>query len=233
VGAQAPTPLKKEAVAKAIASIESGLTDPYLRALWEAIAARKAALEATGELPPQQKVDPAEVKWQIDHDLTPDTTPGHGAVVNAPVPVIDQQPTGPSTPTRVRRKPKSSNLGHVSARPVSGGPQLQSVMPLTRAMWSTMADTSYFHHRGLAYSKADFKGAQVQGQTSHGDLVTFQIVGVGDKSIKCLIVTEPPQHAVSGKTNLHQKWAANEPVFMPHALIEPWLMIPADLTTYV
>ena len=216
--------ISHENAAKAIAQIESGLTDPFLRALYEAIVERRRVLTEDGMLPEQQRIQPAEVKYEVDHDMVDVApTPQPMAVIEPPV-----------APARRRKSgSKVAGLGHVSARPTLTNTNLSPVMPLTRASWGNMDDTSIFRHGGLTYPKAEFKGHQVQGQTSHGDVIVFEISGVGDRSIKCRIVTEPPRGSVSGKTNLWEKWHANDPVFMPHSLIEPWLSVPADVRPYV
>ena len=230
-GAESPAlPVSKEAVAHVIAQIDIGLMDSYLRAIWEATTERKKALDATGDLPPQHKVEPALVKWDIDHDGAAEDM-ATTAVVNDPTPAVIDQPA-----PIIRRRRKATGkpgLGHVSARPTLNAAQMPRRMPLTKVGKANHTDVEMFHHNGLAYLKSDFKGHQVQGQTSDGSIVTFQISGVGDKSIKCLIVTEPPRNAVSGKTQLWDKWSANEPVFMPHALIAPWLIAPSNLNDYI
>lgn len=225
-GAQAPVTVSAEAVAHIIAQIDGGLMDPFLRAMWDAAVSRKKVLEADDALPVQQKVTPRFIEAEPDE---PERKQIRMTIGDPQPAFIDQQPAAPSAPVRRKNRPtKSSTLGHVSARPVLNTTNLVPTEPLTSQQWRTADERSFFVHGGLRYPKDHFKGHQVDGLTSSGAAIRFQISGVGDKSIKCYIVTEPPRDAVSGKTRLWDKWNANDPVFMPHALIEPWLIIPTS-----
>lgn len=56
-----------------------------------------------------------------------------------------------------------------------------------------------------------------------GSMVAVQVVGLGPKTVKVLLVQEPPRGTYHGKKELHTIWDSNTPIFLAHSILTPYL----------
>ena len=218
-------PADKKQVEQFIIRVQSGLTDEYLRAMWDAIATRKAALESAGGLPTQIRVavDPAVRVRAADLQPVDDDDAAE---------FVKEKVTAKKAPAAPRKSNGKFSLGYAKVDPVMDVSLMGSIKPLPSDEWRDMEEFRLFKHGGFTYRKADIMGLTVYG-TIDNTHIKFEIDGAGAKALKCLMLTAPKVGSVSGKTDLHQAFIDRTPVFMPHNLIAWMLQHPTDTMKYV
>lgn len=76
---------------------------------------------------------------------------------------------------------------------------------------------------GNTYDKHDLVGKCIGVDLANAQR-RVQIVGVGDKTVKVLLVDEPERGTYHGKKELHSIWDANMPLFLAHSILTPYLL---------
>lgn len=193
-----------------IKMIRDAEVDEYLKAIFDAVKERKSDLENIGDLPGQKQVPESSIDVaKIKPDVNPTPPPAPNLTANAGARYYGQKGKGPK---RVYPKP---------ARPAPDMvPMAGRVSPL-KSM-DGIEPSQIFGYGGLMYSKKDLVGACLTGQFEGYD-IRFQVIGIGPKAVKVLLIDEPPAHIQHNKKSLHGAWANNEPIFIGHAALAPWL----------
>lgn len=183
--------------------INESEVDEYLKAIFDAVKERKFELELSGGLP-GQKVIPQESIDVSNVEAVP---------VALPVP--------PVPPTKGKAtKGNGRFYAHKARPPIDMKVDTGSVMPL-RDM-NGIEPNATFSYGGLVYSKRDVVDKCYNGMFD-GHSLRFQVTGVGPKAVKVLLVDEPPSHIQHNGKSLHTAWQNNEPVFVGHGALAPWL----------
>lgn len=187
--------------------------DEYLKAIFDAVKERKFELELSGGLPGQKQVSMEAVDVsKVEHD----------PIVSVTVPPPTSTPTA-SKGTRVVSKSGAKYYAQHKPRPsadmkVFGG----AISPVRIALGTNVDPNSMFGYEGYMYTKKDVIGECFTGDFD-GVTLKYQVVGVGPKAVKILLIDEPPTHIVHNKKSLHTAWQSNEPVFIGHGALAPWL----------
>lgn len=184
-----------------IKMIREAEVDEYLKAIFDAVKDRKSELEYIGGLPGQKTVSQASI------DITQ-----------------DQQYSAPQHPA-TNSKPRVSKGGKRfyahKPRPAADMQVFSgTVQPLRDA--SGIDPNAMFGYGGLMYQKSDVVGHCFRSEFE-GHSLRFQVIGVGPKAVKILLVDEPPTHIQHNGKSLHAAWQSNEPIFIGHAALAPWL----------
>ena len=192
---------EKNTAAWIIQSVNDGDVDPYLRAIVEAIKDRRGWLMQDGGALPKQLTVTAD-----------DAGPGVHLVG-----VAGDQPPVTTTPPKVKAKVvNTSPAFHKDHRP---DPKIHTYKGRFTPTQGAMNPVTLL---GVTYEKADLMGkCIVLGLAGYDTRV--QIVGVGPKMVKVLVVDEPPRGTYHGKKELHSLWEANMPLFLAHSVLSPYL----------
>lgn len=226
---------------KLVAVVASGLTDEYLRALYDVIVSRKKELEDSKSLPTQYKIEMDDLSIE---DVLPsfiaDDNKGVQTMIETPAPKAparrkprqSQEPVQKAAAPRPPRRGKPSGLSFVHIDPVIDQSFSQTVHPVKVKDQDSYDYRELFHWSGLTYRKADVIGRTITGYMDDGSLAVFAATGVGDKNVKCSVAQEPSRTAKAGRDMLHDKWQSNDPVFLPHKVIQHMLVIPSNRGEY-
>lgn len=188
--------------------ISDGDLDHHLKAIVDAIKARKADLEMNSSLPPQYRCEnPRE------------------AARGASLAVVSVDPTPPSG-IRAVRKVISTNPG--APTPPSGPPLIFNGR-IPKVKQNEVVDASHsVTIDGATYDKRKIVGLVINMEIRLKDgsksSVPFIITGIGDRSVKLNLYSEPPEGSKHGNTLLHSKWVnGNAPVFVGRKYITRYL----------
>lgn len=184
-----------------VRAIGDGNVDCYLRAIVDAVKARK---EVLGEsLPDQNPLVTATHVTVADDDLkTLLSNPPIKAKVGTARPAFTAHPKDP------RPDPKT---------PVFTGvfmPTDHPAIPIDLL--------------GYTYDKTQIVGKVVNLNLGAQAHVPVQIVGIGPKSVKVLLVIPPDRNAYHGKKKLYSLWDKNMPLFLDHNVLTPYLGRPIN-----
>lgn len=188
-----------------IKMIRDAEVDEYLKSIFDAVKERKSELESLGGLPNQKQVSESLIDiTQVDQPAVP-----------------YQAPLVAPKPKRVKGSGGNSRFYAHKPRP----PQDMTVFnglvaPLRDA--SGIDPNAMFGYTGFMYSKQDVVG-QCFTADFGGQVLRFQVIGVGPKAVKILLVDEPQPHIQHNGKSLFAAWQSNEPVFIGHAALAPWL----------
>jgi hypothetical protein len=191
--------------------IQDSEVDEYLKAIVDAVKDRKSELENVGVLPMQKKVEKESIEA---FSVTPK--------INVPIP---QQPPVVNTANggapRYYGKKGGSRINAHKSRPASDLQVFAGIVPPLRDL-AGLDSNAVFGFTGLMYAKRDVINQCFKAEFE-GHSLRFQVIGVGPKAVKILMVDEPPIHIQHNKKSLHAAWQNNEPVFIGHAALAPWL----------
>lgn len=186
-----------------IKMIRESEVDEYLKAILDTLKDRKLELESNGGLPGQKRVPEDSINVQ--------------AVAVAPLP-----PQPPSNTPKGKRVFRGKGTYYApKQRPSIDMVSFKgTISPLKDISGVDVSST--FTYNGFVYSKQDVLGHCFDGNFE-GHTLRYEVVGVGPKAVKILMVDEPPANITHNGKSLHAAWQSNEPVFIGHAALVTWL----------
>ena len=202
--------------ADVVYKIDSGLLDGVLRVIFDAVVDRKKLLDASGNLPYQvarQSIDrESSNQPTVSASLQDDSQYWSG---NTPI-------SSPATLTldqkKVVRKRKVEPRPDSSTLVFTG-----QIVPLTQSQTATYDPKNLIAIDGYPYDKREIVGKHVHLAFPGHPGLTFKITGVGPKTLKALVVDEPPVGTRLQGKDVWKAWNTNTPMFLPHSGIQHWL----------
>jgi len=191
-----------------IKMIRESEVDEYLKAIFDAVKEHKLELELSKGLPaqkliPQESIDDSKVE-------------AIAIAISAP----------PITQNKIRAVSGTGTTRHYAHKPrppadikIFSG----YISPIKGAPGSSVDPNTVFGHDGYIYKKKDVIGECFAGNFE-GVILKYQVIGVGPKAVKILLVDEPPSHIIHNKKSLYTAWQNNEPIFIGHSALALWLV---------
>lgn len=185
---------------KIIAAIDGGDVDVYLRSIVESVKARRGFLIETKSLPSQLAVPDVATETEGRLVTKNKTKKGSASVLH-------------STPIR-------SSAIHFQQ---NQRPDPAMVPVAFKTFGTVQVDHPHaIQIGGRTYDKTAILGRCITVMLCGHD-TPVQVVGIGPKKVKVLLVREPGRGLYHGKSELHTLWEKNAPIFVEHAVLLPYL----------